>query len=123
VAQPDFLNAVVEIACILPPEAVLHHLQNVEHILGRNRALEQRWGPRTLDVDYLMDTAYPTFTKPDLELPHPRMWERAFVLCPLAELLPSTFTPQGEPLPLAANRLAKEQHIRKLTKAEGPDLW
>ncbi|MGA8359478.1 MAG: 2-amino-4-hydroxy-6-hydroxymethyldihydropteridine diphosphokinase, partial [Xanthobacteraceae bacterium] len=59
----------------------------VERAFGRNRASERRWGPRTLDLDLL---AYGDLVldSPDLTLPHPRLFERAFVLVPLAEIVP-----------------------------------
>jgi 2-amino-4-hydroxy-6-hydroxymethyldihydropteridine diphosphokinase len=85
--QPAFVNAVIAVATTLPPRELLARMREVEWHLGRNRALEQRWGPRTLDLDLLayddvsLDTA-------ELALPHPRMFERAFVLVPLAEIAP-----------------------------------
>ena len=59
----------------------------VEHALGRRREQERRWGPRPVDIDLL---AYDDviLTAPDLILPHPRLFERAFVLLPLAEIAP-----------------------------------
>lgn len=84
-AQPDFLNAVAQIDTTLTAPMLLAHLVGIEAGAGRTRA--QRWGPRTLDLDLLLygnvacDTA-------QLQLPHPRMHERAFVLAPLAELAP-----------------------------------
>ena len=83
--QPEFLNAVALIDTTLTPEALLDELRRIEAAAGRRR--ERRWGPRTLDMDLLIhgdatrDTA-------QLQLPHPRMHERAFVLVPLAELAP-----------------------------------
>jgi 2-amino-4-hydroxy-6-hydroxymethyldihydropteridine diphosphokinase len=65
----------------------LQVLQEVEHAHGRNRANEFRWGPRTLDLDLL---AYDdrALDEHGLTLPHPRLFERAFVLVPLAEIAP-----------------------------------
>jgi 2-amino-4-hydroxy-6-hydroxymethyldihydropteridine diphosphokinase len=59
----------------------------VERSLGRERAQERRWGPRTVDIDLL---AYDDLAmdEPDLTLPHPRLFERAFMLVPLAEIAP-----------------------------------
>ncbi len=61
--------------------------QEVERALGRDRSKEQRWGPRPIDIDLL---AYDDLilADPDLTLPHPRLFERAFVLVPLAEIVP-----------------------------------
>ena len=71
----------------LTPHALLTRAQEVERAFGRDRASEQRWGPRTLDIDLL---AYDDVTMNDatLTLPHPRLFERAFVLVPLAEIVP-----------------------------------
>jgi 2-amino-4-hydroxy-6-hydroxymethyldihydropteridine diphosphokinase len=62
-------------------------LHKIENKFGRDRAKEQRWGPRTLDLDLI---AYDdvSIQKPELTLPHPRLFERAFVLVPLAEIAP-----------------------------------
>ena len=85
--QPAFVNAVIAVTTTLPPRELLARMREVEWHLGRNRAFEQRWGPRTLDLDLL---AYDdvTLDTPELTLPHPRMFERAFVLVPLAEIAP-----------------------------------
>src|ERR1700748_2468952 len=85
--QPPFINACIEIDTSLDPHALLFVLHKVEQKFGRNRAREQRWGPRTLDLDLI---AYDnvSINKPDLTLPHPRLFERAFVLVPLAEIAP-----------------------------------
>jgi 2-amino-4-hydroxy-6-hydroxymethyldihydropteridine diphosphokinase len=65
----------------------LFTLHRIEHKFGRDRAREARWGPRTLDLDLI---AYDDvrIQKPELTLPHPRWFERAFVLVPLAEIVP-----------------------------------
>ena len=85
--QPDFVNACLVVDTSLSPHALLEHAQRVEQALGRDRAKDQRWGPRTIDIDIL---AYGNVTldEPRLTLPHPRMMERAFVLVPLAEIAP-----------------------------------
>ena len=89
--QPDYLNAVVLARTTLAPDAVLAACQGVEAAAGRKRSV--RWGPRTLDVDVI---AYGTpgtpdevlLCGPDLTLPHPRAYLRAFVLAPWAALDP-----------------------------------
>jgi 2-amino-4-hydroxy-6-hydroxymethyldihydropteridine diphosphokinase len=65
----------------------LFTLHKIEYKFGRDRTRETRWGPRTLDLDLI---AYDDVTvdKPELTLPHPRLFERAFVLVPLAEIAP-----------------------------------
>jgi len=85
--QPPFINCAIVAATELPPPTLLARAQSVETQFGRNRSLERRWGPRTLDIDLI---AYYDLTMDTLELalPHPRALERAFVLLPLAELVP-----------------------------------
>jgi len=85
--QPPFVNCAILAATDLPPPALLARAQSVERAFGRDRAREQRWGPRTLDID-LIDYEDVTLTTPELTLPHPRLFERAFVLAPLAEIVP-----------------------------------
>jgi len=79
--QPKFLNVVFGGETQLDPEALLRVLQQIETEFGRERA--ERWGPRTLDLDLLVYEEE-TRATPNLILPHPRMFERAFVLVPLA---------------------------------------
>ena len=87
---PDYLNAVAELATELAPMALLKALQAIEAAAGRERSY--RNAPRTLDLDILLygDQAIHT---DDLTVPHPRMGERAFVLLPLAELVPARIAP------------------------------
>jgi 2-amino-4-hydroxy-6-hydroxymethyldihydropteridine diphosphokinase len=87
VEQEPFINACIEIDTPLDPHALLFTLQKIETKFGRDRAKERRWGPRTLDLDLI---AYDdvSIEKPELTLPHPRLFERAFVLVPLAEIAP-----------------------------------
>ncbi|MDQ0190133.1 2-amino-4-hydroxy-6-hydroxymethyldihydropteridine diphosphokinase [Alicyclobacillus cycloheptanicus] len=83
--QPDFLNMVVRMQVPLRPLALLAALHQIEQEAGRTR--EIRFGPRTLDLDILLfDNDYICYRM--LQVPHPRMWDRAFVLVPLAELAP-----------------------------------
>ena len=85
--QPPFVNRCIAVDTQLTPEALLARVQAIEHALGRARAQERRWGPRPIDIDIL---AYDDVTRDgaDLTLPHPRLFERAFVLVPLAEIVP-----------------------------------
>jgi 2-amino-4-hydroxy-6-hydroxymethyldihydropteridine diphosphokinase len=83
--QPAFINAAVIVATSLDPHALLARAQDVERALGRNRASEPRWGPRPIDIDILSYDDV-MLRGPDLTLPHPRLFERAFVLVPLAEI-------------------------------------
>lgn len=91
VDQPGFVNAVACLQTTLTPHALLEGLQAIEAEHGRRRD-GPRWGPRTLDLDLLL---YDRLCIEDdtLELPHPRMAERAFVLLPLAELAPDLDIP------------------------------
>lgn len=82
---PDYLNAVAELTTTLAPQALLEALQAIELAAGRERPY--RNAPRTLDLD-IVDWADETIATATLTVPHPRLWERAFVLRPLAELVP-----------------------------------
>jgi len=85
--QPPFINLCLAVATELSPRVLLDRAHAVERQLGRDRARERRWGPRTVDIDLIAydDVA---LNEPDLVLPHPRLFERAFVLVPLAEIAP-----------------------------------
>jgi len=85
--QPEFVNLCVAVDTELSPQALLERAQQIERTLGRDRAHELRWGPRPIDIDLL---AYDDIAvdEPGLKLPHPQMFERAFVLVPLAEIGP-----------------------------------
>lgn len=87
---PDYLNAVAELRTALTPLDLLHHLRAIEQAQGRERPY--RNAPRTLDLDLLL---YDDLVQhdPELTLPHPRAHERAFVLQPLAELVPDLHLP------------------------------
>ena len=93
--QPAYLNAVIEVATDLEPRALLGAALAVEAELGRERL--ERWGPRTLDVDVLTYDEREVH-EPDLEIPHPRMHERGFVLVPLGELTQEPMLPGGRRL-------------------------
>jgi 2-amino-4-hydroxy-6-hydroxymethyldihydropteridine diphosphokinase len=85
--QPAFVNAVIAVATSLSPHELMTRAQHCERALGRDRAHERRWGPRLIDIDLL---AYDDVQlhDADLTLPHPFLFERAFVLVPLAEIAP-----------------------------------
>jgi 2-amino-4-hydroxy-6-hydroxymethyldihydropteridine diphosphokinase len=85
--QARFINACIEIETSLDPHALLFTLHKIENKFGRDRANERRWGPRTLDLDLIAFDDV-SIQKPELTLPHPRLFERAFVLVPLAEIKP-----------------------------------
>ena len=102
----DYINAVVEIETLLPALTLLRHLQQLENAAGRERSYIN--APRTLDLDLLLygtaciDSAY-------LTVPHPRMWQRAFVLVPLAEIAPH----------LVKTAQLKAVHVQEIAKVEG----
>ena len=94
VTQPRFLNAVIALSTDLPPRILLDALLSIERHFGRDRSSALPNGPRTLDLDLLLygDLVLSEF---DLELPHPRLAQRAFVLIPLAEIAPDTVDPRS----------------------------
>ncbi len=85
--QPPFINLCIAVTARLSPQALLDRAQQVERALGRDRTMQRRWGPRTADLDIL---AYDDLALdgPTLILPHPWLFERAFVLVPLVEIAP-----------------------------------
>lgn len=97
VEQPGFVNGVAEIETSLGPRDLLDRLLEVERSLGRDRSRAERWGPRTVDLDLLL-YGDETVREAGLEIPHPRLAERAFVLEPLVELDPGLRLPDGRAL-------------------------
>jgi 2-amino-4-hydroxy-6-hydroxymethyldihydropteridine diphosphokinase len=89
--QRPYLNLVVELATERTPRELLELGAGLEAAAGRVRA--ERWGPRPLDVDVLL-VGDQKIEEPDLVVPHPRMWERRFVVAPLADLAPE-LVPDG----------------------------
>ncbi|GGI43274.1 2-amino-4-hydroxy-6-hydroxymethyldihydropteridine diphosphokinase [Mammaliicoccus stepanovicii] len=88
--QPDFLNMCIEISTKLESLELLNACMMVERELHRVR--ETRWGPRTIDIDILLYDQS-VIQSPDLEIPHPRMTERAFVMIPLNDIASSVIEP------------------------------
>lgn len=84
--QGAFLNIVAELLTELSPHALLQVCRTLEAAAERERI--ERWGPRTLDVDVLWIDGETVDDPPELFVPHPRMFDRAFVMVPLAELAP-----------------------------------
>ena len=104
--QPEYLNAVIEIETSLDPYGLLSLCLEVEQAMGRERL--ERWGPRSIDLDVLIFDEREV-DEPDLQIPHPRMHERGFVLIPLLELDADPPLPGGRhvsDLRLGANVLA-----------------
>ena len=110
VEQAEFLNLVVEIEVEegLSLRELLELVKRVEGEVGRRP--RQRWGPREIDIDVLL-VGEERAVEEGCEVPHPRMWERAFVMAPLAELAPEVMGPEGETAAEIAERLCKEQKV------------
>lgn len=113
--QPDFLNAVAAVETSLAPRALLDLCLATETALHRVR--DERWGPRTIDLDVL---AYGdlVLTESGLEIPHPRLTQRAFVLVPLAELAPDL---QIRGLPVAEWLALAD--VSGIAREAGPAWW
>lgn len=109
--QADFLNMVVQIKTALKPEELLEVTQNIEKKAKRNTQI--RFGPRTLDLDILLYND-DNIKLSHLEVPHPRMLERAFVIIPLMEIAPSLILPDGNSIRIVHDTLLEK---------EGVSLW
>lgn len=109
--QADFLNMVAAVRTSLSPEQLLQHLHEVEQTLGRTRNI--RFGPRTIDLDILL-YGNERIVRPNLEIPHPRMLERPFVLIPLADIFEGDLLPGNESL---------SRRLEKLDGKEGVSRW
>lgn len=92
--QPPYLNGACLLETTLAPRALLELLQSIERAAGRDRAREQRHGPRALDLDLLLH-GDARVAEPDLIVPHPRLEERVFVLEPLARVAPDLALPRS----------------------------
>jgi 2-amino-4-hydroxy-6-hydroxymethyldihydropteridine diphosphokinase len=88
--QPPFLNQVIKVETYLEPEALLLHLKRLETALGRVPNFQN--GPRLIDIDILFFDDL-VLNSPAVQIPHPRLHERAFVLAPLADLAPALIHP------------------------------
>jgi 2-amino-4-hydroxy-6-hydroxymethyldihydropteridine diphosphokinase len=113
--QPDFLNAAAEVRTSLAPRALLERCLATEQDLQRVR--DVRWGPRSVDLDVLIYGDL-EIDEPGLELPHPRMMDRAFVLVPLLEIAPD----------LAIGGVRLDRRLADLGRegielVEGPSWW
>jgi 2-amino-4-hydroxy-6-hydroxymethyldihydropteridine diphosphokinase len=103
--QPDYLNAVVVAEGRLSARTLLERAQAVENAFGRVR--EERWGPRTLDVD-VVAVGDLEVREPDLEVPHPRAVERAFVLVPWLDVDAAAVLPGAGPVAALVERLGRD---------------
>ncbi len=111
--QPDYLNAALMLRTSLDPRALLAFCHSLETEEGRKR--KEHWGARTLDIDLLF-YAQQQLKEADIEIPHPRLMERHFVLLPLVALAPDYHHPQtGMSMQELLNRLPSAENIRMLT--------
>jgi 2-amino-4-hydroxy-6-hydroxymethyldihydropteridine diphosphokinase len=108
--QDDYLNLVIEVRTTLTPRELLGEIGRIEEALGRERLV--RWGPRTIDIDILWYDGS-SVAEADLEVPHPRIEERRFVLEPLAELAPELVLPSGRTVSEALEQV-REQAVQRL---------
>jgi 2-amino-4-hydroxy-6-hydroxymethyldihydropteridine diphosphokinase len=113
--QPEFLNMAVALETGLSADALLALCLELERESGRER--RERWGPRTLDID-ILSYGDAVIDRPGLQVPHPRITERAFVLAPLAEIAPGlmiagrTVTELRDALPMAEVRRDEHETLR-----------
>ena len=114
--QPDFLNCVLEVETGLTPDRLLDITQGVEREMGREWSL--RYGPRVIDLDILFYGAI-IIEQANLQIPHPRLHQRAFVLAPLAELAPELTHPV---LGLTVREIMAEVEGKSGVKLWGPPL-
>jgi 2-amino-4-hydroxy-6-hydroxymethyldihydropteridine diphosphokinase len=113
-AQPAFLNTAVSVrVSTTTPDELLAYLREIERMLGRDRAHEVHWGPRTLDLDVLL-WGQRTIRTPELEVPHPRLLERRFALLPLIDLFGDDLVIAGEPLSDHYMRVREIQDVQQL---------
>ena len=110
--QPDFINAVAMLETSLGAQALLESLFVIERRHGRVREAEQRWGPRTLDLDLLL-YGDAVIDEPGLRVPHPHLHERAFALLPLLEIAADVVIP-GRGLARNAMSLLEKSNIQPL---------
>lgn len=117
VPQDPFCNLVVRARTTLRPHQLLDEVQLIERALGRDRTREVRWGPRPLDVDLLL-VGDADVDDERLQLPHPRLAERAFVLVPLAEVWPGGQLPDGRRLTRLLADLAPIEDVELVVRLD-----
>ncbi|MGJ9385086.1 2-amino-4-hydroxy-6-hydroxymethyldihydropteridine diphosphokinase [Salipaludibacillus sp. CF4.18] len=110
-AQSSFLNMVIQTETTLTPLKLLETTQRIENIGGRERT--EKWGPRTIDLDILLYNEE-NIVLEKLEIPHPRLFERGFVLIPLKDIAPDLRFKDGQ---------AIDYYLHQLTDKEGVRIW
>jgi 2-amino-4-hydroxy-6-hydroxymethyldihydropteridine diphosphokinase len=119
-AQPPYLNTAVRLrAAELTPDELMATVRELEHLLGRDRRGEARWGPRAIDLDVLV-WGDRVIRSPDLEVPHPRLAERRFALEPVAALLGEAFEIPGAGPVGALLARVRDQGVVEIAPA---DAW
>lgn len=106
--QPTYLNTVVEVQTSLTPHELLTVARTIERKLGRRQ--RQRWGPREMDIDLLLYGDDVVGTN-DLVVPHPELWNRLFVVRPLAELRPDLSSPNHVAINVIRDQLEQTQRV------------
>ena len=114
--QPDYINAVAQLRTALSPTKLLTQLQIIEDNHGRQRRVH--WGARTLDLDLLL-YGNRVLTTDNLQLPHPHLHRRSFVLLPLYDLAPQLQLPNGDSVSDLANQCDKSG-LHAITTAKIP---
>lgn len=114
--QPDFVNCAAAVMAELPPLELLHICQSIEKKLGRVR--HEHWGARTIDIDLLYIPGV-ALQERELQLPHPYMLARAFVLVPLAELAPDLVLQDGQTAMAHAMALSDRNTVKKIERKAG----
>jgi len=112
VNQPDFVNGVAGLMTRLEPRALFEQLQAIENSLGRDRST-QRWGPRIIDLDLLACGSL-RVDEEDLQVPHPGITERSFVLLPWADIAPAFLVPGHRSVASLAKEATAELPIERL---------
>ncbi|TNF06002.1 MAG: 2-amino-4-hydroxy-6-hydroxymethyldihydropteridine diphosphokinase [Gammaproteobacteria bacterium] len=107
--QPDYINGVAQLRTDLSPTTLLQRLQTIEN--DHRRVRERHWGPRTLDLDILL-YGNQVIDLPELQIPHPGMYLRNFVLWPLAEIDPQLQFPDGSSLAMRLENCPSEGIVR-----------
>lgn len=103
--QPDYINGVAELGTNMNPEALLDALQAIE--AAHDRVRQERWGPRTLDLDILLYSDC-TITSERLQVPHPWLKRRSFVILPLADVAPGLILPDGTCIDELAQTISRD---------------
>ena len=92
-SQPDFFNCAIQITTPLSPTSLLKNLMAIESL--QNKKKYMHWGPRTIDIDILLYDGNKQYNDPNLQIPHPHILSRDFVLQPLQDLNPELILPNG----------------------------